>query len=146
MLKFCYATNYSRNVNSGPNLEIKLGLVFFIKPPLKSSLNNNKKKSSSFKKKEICLLKWTHKPWTIIFLFFGKLCNLRQWCHNCAPTTWIYTLKHMSNWKIQQYMFRICCVCVSCNFLNQLGMLLKLYCIWGTGFFPMAGTVIRSQT
>ena len=34
--------------------------------------------------------------------FFGKLCNLRQRCRNCDPSTWIYTHQHMSNQKFQQ--------------------------------------------
>ena len=43
MLKFCYVGDYIRVANSdlgGNSLKIKKGIVFFIKPPLKSSPND----------------------------------------------------------------------------------------------------------
>ena len=70
----------------GSNLEIKLGLVFFIKPPLK--LSPNEKILPSFKRGYNYGNQLTNLG-TIILWFFGKLCNLRQCCHN-----------YMSMWKV----------------------------------------------
>ena len=72
----------------GNNLEIKFGLVFFIKTPLKQSSND--KMLPSFKAGAIYLLTSTYKSLKPLFGgFFGKLCNLRQQCHNYTPSTWI---------------------------------------------------------
>ena len=65
---------------------------------------------------------------TMILWFLGEFCNLRQRCHDCTPSTWIYTQQHKSNLKFQQQMLRICCVWVSCKFWDQLGII----CTYGS--------------
>ena len=80
----------------GNNLKIKLGLVFL------SNLHSNQLQMPNItliqKRDAIHLLKSIHKSWKLFFFSFsGKLCNLRQQCHNCALSTWIYTHQQMSN-------------------------------------------------
>ena len=77
----------------GNNLEIKLGL-FFIKPPPKSSPNYKNatlipKRGNIPTQINLQILK------PLFCNFGGSLYNLRQQCHNYAPSIWIYTI--MSN-------------------------------------------------
>ena len=66
----------------GNNLEMKLGLVF-LSNPHSSQLQMTKCYPCS-KEGQYTYSNQLTKLETIILWFFGKLCNLRQWWHNCA--------------------------------------------------------------
>ena len=72
----------------GSSLEDKIRVFFFIKPPLKSS--PNEKKSTLIQERgniPTQIYPQILKP--LLCRFFEKLCNFRQRCYKCAPSTWI---------------------------------------------------------
>ena len=73
----------------GNHLWIKLGLVFIESPIQKNSKGPNA--TLTQKKGNIHTQINSHMLKLIFCDSFGKLCNLRQWCHNYPPSTWIYT-------------------------------------------------------
>ena len=91
-LKSCYVGDYNKNINSGYEGCYKIrnyvGVGFLIEHLLESSLNC--KTLPLFKRGA---LKTTHKFWNryFVILWKGLHKNLRPRCHNCAPSTWIYT-------------------------------------------------------
>ena len=103
----------------GNSLKSILGLGFFlIQPPRKSPQNEkcyfHSKEGQYTYSNQLANLE------SLFYDFFGKFCILRQRCHKCAPSTWIYTHHHMSNYIFQRLMFKICWVWVSFIFLDQL--------------------------
>ena len=74
------------SVMKGNNLEIKLGLVFFL-----SNLQSNRFQMTKYypysKEGQYTYSNQLTNLETIILWFLGKLCNLRQWCYNYTPST-----------------------------------------------------------